>query len=158
MGSSNNTNEASLTGLQLTSCCGGLDLIDQGLVLVLTHCAGIVDSCSEPNSETFCRKNHPASSLFLNKSISLKLGEKQLFSPKGEQASETYDYILSINCEKTFPFWESGKFAHGLDIKCSFYWEQKSIFFHILSFYHEYLLCTFCEMFVLSLKYFRKNE
>ena len=104
-------------------------LIDQGLILVLTHCAGIVDSSSKTNSEAFCRKNHPASSLFLNKSISLKLGEKQLFSLKGEQPSATYDYILSINCEKTFPFWESGKFAHGLDIKCSFYWEQKSIFF-----------------------------
>ena len=31
--------------------------------------------------------------------------------------------------KKTSAFWESGKFAHGLYIKYSFYWEQKSIFF-----------------------------
>ena len=127
-------------------CCGGLVLIDQGLVLVLTHCAGIVDSCSKPNSGTFCRTNHPASSLFLNKSISLKLGEKQLFSPKGEQASETYDYILSINCENTSAFWESGKFAHGLYIKCLFYWEQRTSF-NIPLFYTKYS-CTFWELFI----------
>ena len=104
-------------------------LIDQGLVLFLTHCAYIVDSCSKPNSGTFCRTNHPASSLFLNKQMALKLGEEQLLSPKGEQPSAIYDYILLINCEKTSAFWASGKFAHGLDIKCSFWREQKSIFF-----------------------------
>ena len=37
MGSGYNTDEASLTGLQLTFC-GGLVPIDQGLVLVLTLC------------------------------------------------------------------------------------------------------------------------
>jgi len=42
-------------------------LIDQGLVLVLTHCAGTVDSCSKPKSGTFCKTNHPASAQFLNK-------------------------------------------------------------------------------------------
>ena len=67
MGSSYSTDEGSLTGLQLTSCCGGLDLIDQGLVLVLTHCAGIVDSCSKTNSGTFCKTNHHASTQLLNK-------------------------------------------------------------------------------------------
>ena len=104
-------------------------LIDQGLVLVLTHCAGIVDSCSKTNSGTFCKTNHPVSAQFLNKWMALKLGEEQLFSPIGEQPSTTYDYILSINCEKTSAFWTSGKFAHGLDIKCSFWGEQKSVFF-----------------------------
>ena len=94
MGSSYNTHEASPTGLKLTSCCGDLILIDQGLVLVLTHCAGIVDSCSKLNSGTFCKTNHPASSLFLNKQMALKLGEEQLFCPKGEQPSATYEYIL----------------------------------------------------------------
>ena len=69
-------------------------LIDQGLVLVLTHCAGIVDSCSKLNSGTFCKTNHPASSLFLNKQMALKLGEEHLFCPKGEQPSATYEYIL----------------------------------------------------------------
>ena len=39
-------------------------LIDQGLVLVLTHCAGIVDSCSKTNSAAFCKTNQPASSCF----------------------------------------------------------------------------------------------
>ena len=42
-------------------------LIDQGLVLVLTHCDGIVDACSKLNSGIFCKTNHPASSQFLNK-------------------------------------------------------------------------------------------
>ena len=77
-------------------------LIDQGLVLVLTHCAGIVDSCSKPNSGTFCRTNHPASSLFLKKQMALKLEEEQLFSLKGEQPSATYEHILSINGENCF--------------------------------------------------------
>ena len=103
-------------------------LIDQGLVLVLTHCAGIVDSCSKPNSGTFCKTNHPASSLFLNKQMALKLGEEQLFSPK-ENNQVQYMNTFFNNCEKTSVFHESGKFAHGLDIKCSFYWEQKSNFF-----------------------------
>ena len=67
MGSSYNTDEASLAGLQITSCCGDLVPNNHGLVLVLTHCAGIVDSCSKPNSETFCKANHPATSQFLNK-------------------------------------------------------------------------------------------
>ena len=104
-------------------------LIDQGLVLVLTHSADTVVSFSKPSSGIFCMTNHPASSLFLNKQMALKLGEEQLFSPIGEQPSTTYDYILSINCEKTSAFWTSGKFAHGLDIKCSFWGEQKSVFF-----------------------------
>ena len=103
-------------------------LIDQGLVLVVNHCTCIVDPCSIPNSGTFCRTNHPASSLFLNKQMALKLGEEQLLSPKGEQPSATYDYIISINYERTSAFLESGEFAHGLDIKCSFWREQKSIF------------------------------
>ena len=42
-------------------------LIDQGLVLDLAHCAGIVDSYSKPSSGTFCKTKHPASSHFLNK-------------------------------------------------------------------------------------------
>ena len=106
MGSSYNADEASLTGLQLTSCSGGLvpNRPRTGLVLVLAHCSGIVDSCSKPNSGTFCKTNHPASSLFLKKQMALKLEEEQLFSLKGEQPSETYDYILLINCEKTSPF------------------------------------------------------
>ena len=62
--------------------------------------------------------------------MALKSGERQLFSLKREQLkSETYEYILSINCEKTSAFWESGKFVHGLNSKCSFYWEPKSIYF-----------------------------
>ena len=69
-------------------------LIDQGLVLVLTHCAGIVDSCSKPNGGTFSKTNHPASSLFLNKQMALKLVDEQLFCPKGEQPSTIYEYIL----------------------------------------------------------------
>ena len=77
-------------------------LIDQGLVLVLTHCAGIVDSCSKPNSGTFCKTIHPATAQFLNKLMALKLGEEQLFHLKGEQPSATYDYILSINHENCF--------------------------------------------------------
>ena len=106
LGSNYNRDEASFTGLQLTSCCGGLvpNRPRTGLVLVLTHCAGIVDSCSKPNGGTFSKTNHPASSLFLNKQVALKLGEEQLFHLKGEQPSATYDYILSINCEKTSAF------------------------------------------------------
>ena len=50
--------------------------------------------------------------------MAIKLGEEQLFILKGEQPSATYDYILSVNLEKISLFWESGKFAHGLDIKC----------------------------------------
>ena len=42
-------------------------LRDQGLVLVLTHCAGIVDSCSKLNSGTLFKTKHPASAQFLNK-------------------------------------------------------------------------------------------
>ena len=133
-------------------------LIDQGLILVLTHCAGIVDSCSKTNSGTLCKTSNPASSLFLNRWMALKLGEEQLFSPKGKQPSATYDFILSINCEKTSVFWASGKFAHGLDIKCSFFGEKRAFFFHILSFYHKYSLSRFGEMFILSLQYFRENQ
>ena len=121
-------------------------LIDQGLVLVLTHCAGILDSCSKPNSGTFCKTNHPASAQFLNKQMALKLGEEQLFCLKREKPSASYEYILSINCEKTSAFLESGKFAHGLDIKYSLYWEKRA-FFHILTFYEKYSLYTFCGMF-----------
>ena len=81
--------------------------------------------------------------------MALKLGEKQLFRLKREQLSASYEYILSINCEKISPFLEPGKFAHGLDTKYSFYW-KKEHFFHILSFYQKYLLYTFCEMFIFS--------
>ena len=42
-------------------------LVDLGLVLILAHCAGIVDSCSKPNRGTFCKTNLPASSQSLNK-------------------------------------------------------------------------------------------
>ena len=42
-------------------------LIDQGLVLALTHCACIVDSCSKPNSGAFCKTIHLATAQFLNK-------------------------------------------------------------------------------------------
>ena len=124
-------------------------LIDQRLVLVLTHCAGIVDSCSKTNSGTFCRKNHPASAHFLNKWMALKLGEEQLFSPKGEQPDATYDYILSINCEKTSAFWASGKFSHGLEIKCSFSGGKKSIIFisyHYTTdiYYVDLVKCSSC--------------
>ena len=61
--------------------------------------------------------------------MTLKLGEEHLCSPKGGQPNATYDYILSINCEKTSAFRESGKFAHGLDIKCSFFGEKRAFFF-----------------------------
>ena len=131
-------------------------LIDQEMVLVMTHCAGIVDSCSKPNSGTFCKTNHPASSLFLKKQMALKLEEEQLFSLKGEQPSATYEHILSINDENCF-----------LKIReiCTWTGYQVLIllgtnehFFHILSFYPKYSLCIFCEMFILSLKHFRKNE
>ena len=44
-----------------------LFLIDQVLVLGLAYCAGIVDSCSKPNSGTFCKTNHPTSPQFMNK-------------------------------------------------------------------------------------------
>ena len=132
-------------------------LIDQGLVLVLTHCAGIVDSCSKPNSGTFCKTIHPATAQFLNKLMALKLREEQLFHLKGEQPSATFECILSINCEKTSAFWESGKFVHELDIKCSFYWEQRAIFFSIPLFYPKHTLYTFCDLFISSLKCFRKK-
>ena len=59
----------------------------------------------------------------------IKIVRVTVISSKGEQPSATYDYIISINYERTSAFLESGEFAHGLDIKCSFYWEQKSIFF-----------------------------
>ena len=48
-------------------------LIDQGLVLVLTHCAGFVDSYSKPNSGTFCKTNHPACASFWINLFSLKV-------------------------------------------------------------------------------------
>ena len=35
---------------------------------------------------------------------------------------------------------------------------DKNHFLHILSFYPKDSLCTFCEIFISSLKYFRKNE
>ena len=76
MGSSYNTDEASLTGLQLTSFCGDLVPNNQGLVLVLNHCAGIVDSSPKPNSGTFCKTNHYAFAQFLYKYMALKLGEE----------------------------------------------------------------------------------
>ena len=140
-------------------CCGGLVLIDQELVLVLIHCAGIVDSCSKTNSGTFCKTNHHASTQLLNKWMALKLGEEQSFIPKGEQPNATCDYILSINYEKTSVFSASGKFVHRLDIKCSFFFGGgKERFFHILTFYLRYSLCRFGEIFILSLKYFRENE
>ena len=140
MESSNNTDGASLTGLQLTSCCGGLvpNRSRTG--------TGPDPLCSKPNSGTFCKTNHPASAQFLNKQMALKLGEEQLFCLKREKPSASYEYILPINCEKTSAFLESGKFAHGLDIKYSLYWEKRA-FFHILSFYEKYSLYTFCGMF-----------
>ena len=104
MESSNNTDGASLTGLQLTSCCGGLVPNRPRTGTGPEDCAGILDSCSKPNSGTFCKTNHPASAQFLNKQMALKLGEEELLSLKGEQPSATYDYILSINCEKTSAF------------------------------------------------------
>ena len=103
-GSSYSINEASLTGLQLTSCCGGLVPNRPRTATSPDYCAGIVDSCSKPNSGTFCKTNHPASAQFLNKQMALKLGEEQLFCLKREKPSASYEYILSINCEKTSAF------------------------------------------------------
>ena len=130
-------------------------LIDQGLVLVLTHCDGIVDACSKLNSGIFCKTNHPASSQFLNKWMPLKLGEEQLFHLKGEQPSATYDYILSITCENCF-----------LRIRRICTWTgyymlillgQTSIFFTSYHFTpNTPNECIFCEMFISSLKHFRK--
>ena len=104
-------------------------LIDQEMVLVMTHCAGIVDSCSKPNSGTFCKTNHPASSLFLKKQMALKLEEEQLFSLKGEQPSETYDYILLINCEKTSPFWNQGNLYVDWILDVNFIGNKRAFFF-----------------------------
>ena len=136
-------------------------LIDQGLIPVLTHCAGTVDFCSKPSSETFCRKNHPASSLFLNKQMALKLGEEQLFSPKENNQVQHMNTFFN-NCEKTSAFWESGNFAHGLDIKCSFYWEQKNIFFisyySTTSTYYVHLVkCSFVSK-ILQEKWIRSKR
>ena len=131
-------------------------LIDQGLVLVLTHCAGIVDSCSKTNSGTFCKTNHPVSAQFLNKWMALKLGEEQLFSLKGEQPSATYDNILSINCELLFE--NQGNLYMDWILDVIFIGNKWAFFFHILSFYPKYSLYIFFEMFIFSLKYFRKNE
>ena len=103
-------------------------LIDQGLVLVLTHSADTVVSFSKPSSGIFCMTNHPASSLFLNKQMALKLGEEQLFSPKENNQVQHMNTFFN-NCEKTSAVWESGKFAHGLDTYCPFYCDKKSIFF-----------------------------
>ena len=61
--------------------------------------------------------------------MSLKFGKEHLLSPKGEQPSATYDYIISINYERTSAFLESGEFAHGLDIKCSFWGGNQRAFF-----------------------------
>ena len=46
-GTAVNTDEASLTGLLLTSCCAGWFLTDQGLVLVLVR---VVEPCFKPNT------------------------------------------------------------------------------------------------------------
>ena len=146
MESSNNTDGASLIVLQLTFCCGGLVPNRPRNGSGPDPCAGIVDFCSKPNSGTLCKTNHPASAQFLNKQMALKLGEEQLFCLKREKPSASYEYILPINCEKTSAFLESGKFAHGLDIKYSLYWEKRA-FFHILTFYEKYSLYTFCGMF-----------
>ena len=153
-----NTDEASLTGLKLTSCCGGLVPNRPKTGTGPDPLCWYWYSCSKTNSGTLCKTSNPASSLFLNRWMALKLGEEQLFSPKGKQPSATYNFILSINCEKTSVFWASGKFAHGLDIKCSFFGEKRAFFFHILSFYHKYSLSRFGEMFILSLQYFRENQ
>ena len=131
-------------------------LIDQEMVLVMTHCAGIVDSCSKPNSGTFCKTNHPASSLFLKKQMALKLEEEQLFSLKGEQPSATYDYILSINSENCVL--RIREICTWTGYQMLILLETNQHFFHILSFYPKYSLCIFCEIFILSLKLFSKNE
>ena len=116
-GAAVNTEEASLTGLLLTSCSATWFSIDQGMVLVLVPALWI--PALNPILGTFYKTNHATSSQFLNKQMALKLGERQLFSLKREQLkSETYEYILSINCEKTSVFRESGKFEHGLNIRC----------------------------------------
>ena len=103
-------------------------LWDQGLVLVLTHCAGIADSCSKPNSGTLCKTIHPATTQFLNKWMSLKLWEEQLFCLKGEQQSATYDYILSVNCEKTSAFWDQGNLRMDWIVNVHFIGKEKNIF------------------------------
>ena len=131
-------------------------LIDQGLVLFLTHCAGIVDSCSKPSSGTFCKTNHPASTQFLNKWMALKLWEEQLFHLKGEQPSTTYEYILStVKRHLLFEIQENLQIDWILNVNLG---GTNSIFFNIPLFYTKYSLCTFCELFISSLKYFRKNE
>ena len=66
--------------------------------------------------------------------MALKLEDEQLFCLKGEQPSATNEYIFSINFEKTTAFCESGKFAYGLDIRCSLHWDQKSNFSHPMIF------------------------
>ena len=75
-------------------------LIDQGLVLVLTHSADTVVSFSKPSSGIFCMTNHPASSLFLKKQMAFKLGEVQLFSPKENNQVQHMNTFFN-NCEKT---------------------------------------------------------
>ena len=60
--------------------------------------------------------------------MALKLGEKQLFCLKGEWPVQHMTTFFN-KLWKDICFLRIGKFAHGLDIKCSFYWEQKSIFF-----------------------------
>ena len=67
MGSSYNTDETSPLACSSSPAVEVWFLIDQGLVLVLTHCAGIVDSCSKLNSGTLFKTKHLASAQFLNK-------------------------------------------------------------------------------------------
>ena len=131
-------------------------LIDQVLVLVLTNCAGIVNSCSKPNSGTFYKTSHPASSQFLNKWMALKLWEEQLFHLKGEQPSTTYEYILStVKRHLLFEIQENLQIDWILNVN---FIGNKEHFFNIPLFYPKYSLCTFCKLFISSQKYFRKNE
>ena len=64
-GAAVNTDEASLTGLLLTSCCAVWFLIDQGLVLVLVLV--LWNPALNLILDTFYEKNHLIYSHFLNK-------------------------------------------------------------------------------------------
>ena len=75
MGSSYNTDEASLTGLQLTFC-GGLVPNRSRTGTGPDPMCCIVDSFSKPNTGTFCKTNHYAFAQFLYKYMALKLGEE----------------------------------------------------------------------------------
>ena len=64
-GAAVNIDEASLTGLLLTSCCAVWFLIDQGLVLVLVLV--LWSPALNLILDTFYETNHPIYSHFLNK-------------------------------------------------------------------------------------------